>query len=579
MLKSLSPVITAALLLVNTPALAEINVTVTITGVEGRLLDNVRNSLSVEQQKNDPNLTAGRLHKLHNKADQEIKQALEPFGYYHPAVTKDLTHRNDTWAAAYHIDAGPPVRIKSVDLKILGPGKDDPQFQQLAGKFPLHTGDILDQQSYESAKDGFENLAAERGYFDFAFTAHAIRIDLAANTATVTLHMKTGPHYRFGGVTFQQDFLNDSLLQRYIPFKKGNPYSTNELLDLHSALSDTTYFSRIEIQAQRNRISDLEVPILVKLEPQKRNRYSIGVGYGTDTGARLKLGWDIRRVNRRGHHVSTTLQLSQVQNTFSSSYIIPIRNPRTDSFSFNSSLQTEDIADVQDRLFTLGGSQTVQRHSGWLESVYLNLQRELYSVGNESGEATLVVPGTTWTRIHANNRIYTRHGSRVTVDVRGSHPAIGATTAFIQTRIQAKLIRGVTDLSRVILRGDLGFTHVGNFSTLPPSFRFFAGGDQSVRGYAYRSLGPKNAQGFLVGGNQLVVGSIEYEHVIFGKWSAALFYDIGNALDDFSTPLKRGTGFGVRWRSPIGMLRLDLAWALSEPGTPLRLHFYVGPDL
>jgi translocation and assembly module TamA len=568
-----------ALMLFSAPCLAKVDVTVDIQGVTGELLKNVRAFLSIEQQKSDPNLSVGRLRRLHLKADQEIKQALQPFGYYHPEIKKELTRQDSKWTARYYINLGVPVRVEEVDLKLTGQGAGDPQFQRLVSDFPLHRGDILNQRQYEDARDAFQNLATERGYFDFTLTRHELRLDLRSNTATVVLHMDTGERYRFGLVTFDQDILDDSLLRRYPHFKTGDPYSTDDLLDLHSALSNSDYFSKIDIQAQRDQIKGLEVPVRVALSPQHRNRYSAGIGYGTDTGARASLGWDIRRLNHHGHYMKNSLTLSEVRNNLSSSYIIPGRDPRTDSYGINASWNTENTTTSDTEIAALGINQTIMRHSGWLQTTYVNLQRELYTVGNQSGEATMVVPGMTWTRIHAKNRIYTRRGDRISVDVKGSHPYLGSDSAFIQSRLQAKLIRGITAASRIILRGDLGLTHVGNFSTLPPSFRFFAGGDQSVRGYAYNSLGPTDSSGKVVGGNQLMVGSVEFEYTITGKWGGALFYDVGNAIDDFATTLKKGAGFGLRWRSPVGMVRLDLAWALSKDGTPVRIHFNVGPDL
>jgi translocation and assembly module TamA len=131
----------------------------------------------------------------------------------------------------------------------------------------------------------------------------------------------------------------------------------------------------------------------------------------------------------------------------------------------------------------------------------------------------------------------------------------------------------------LITRLDIGRTGIDDFTQLPASLRFFAGGDQSVRGYSYNTLGPTDAQGAVVGGPHLLVGSVEYEHALASKWSAAVFFDQGNALNDFRDPLKKGAGVGVRWRTPIGQIRVDVAAALSEPGRPRRFHISIGPDL
>ena len=109
--------------------------------------------------------------------------------------------------------------------------------------------------------------------------------------------------------------------------------------------------------------------------------------------------------------------------------------------------------------------------------------------------------------------------------------------------------------------------------------RFFTGGAQSVRGYAYQSLGPVDANGEVTGGKYLVVGSIEFEHSFKNKWGVAAFYDVGNAINDISDDLKKGTGIGVRWKSPVGPVRIDLASAISLEGNPWRIHITIGPDL
>jgi translocation and assembly module TamA len=145
------------------------------------------------------------------------------------------------------------------------------------------------------------------------------------------------------------------------------------------------------------------------------------------------------------------------------------------------------------------------------------------------------------------------------------------------------VIRQFWQPGRIIARGDFGYTAVdllhGEFNDLPPSIRFFAGGDRSVRGYDYHVLGPTNAQNLVIGGKNLLVGSLEYEHRLLEKWSVATFYDVGNAFNDFSEPIKHSVGIGLRWQSPVGLIRVDVATALKEEGNPIRLHVMVGPDL
>ena len=231
--------------------------------------------------------------------------------------------------------------------------------------------------------------------------------------------------------------------------------------------------------------------------------------------------------------------------------------------------------------FLFGVSRSIDRGNNWLETLYLNYQTENYSIAGESGNSVLLLPGITMSKVSADNRIYPLRGIRLLVDVRGANPAVVSNAQYLQVRAQAKFVHKLFGKGRILLRGDVGATRFGALRNLPPSERFFAGGDQSVRGYAYNSLGPRNALGQVIGGEQLLVGSVEYEQRFTDKWSGAVFYDTGNAINNWQDALKEGAGFGVRWRSPIGPIRFDLAWAISEHINPWqpRLHINVGPDL
>jgi len=558
---------------------ANVIVTVEVKGISGKLLDNVLAYLSIEQQRLDPNLTELQLQRLHQRAAAEIGKALQPFGYYSPRIRGSLQRSDDHWVARYEVDPGPPVHVSKVDIRIEGEGKDDPDFRKVAAQFPLHRNDVLNQPEYEQAKQNFQRFAGDHGYFDFKWIKSEIAVDPAARTAAITLHMDTGPHYRFGTVNFKQDVLRQSLIQRFVPFKPGDPYDTTQLLDMQSGLFDSNYFRNVEINPRRDLSVNREVPIDVTLVPRHKFLYTVGVGFGTDTGPRAKLGWENRRINDRGHRFNSLYTTSAIRDSLTLSYSIPIRNPRSDQFAIISSWANDHTRDNQSETYVLGVSRSVEFGKNWLQTLYLNYQTESYTVAGESGDSLLLMPGITVSKVSADNRIYPERGFRALVDVRGAHPDFVSNAQFVQVRGQVKFIHKIFGKSRILLRGDVGATRFGSIHILPTSVRFFAGGDQSVRGYAYNSLGPTNARGQVVGGEQLLVGSAEFEQRFTDKWSAAVFYDTGNALDNWQGALKDGVGFGVRWLSPVGPIRVDLAWAISEPGAPKRLHINVGPDL
>ena len=235
--------------------------------------------------------------------------------------------------------------------------------------------------------------------------------------------------------------------------------------------------------------------------------------------------------------------------------------------------------DTSDSTVSTIGASLKHSRGEWRESISLNYQQEDFVDGDDAGQSYLLIPGINWSRTWGSNFIYTLDGLRFNLGWRGASKELLSDTDFSQLQGSIKAITSISPRNRIITRGSLGTTWTNDFEQLPSSVRFFAGGAQSVRGYTYQSLGPLNASDQVIGGKHLMVGSIEFEHSFNGKWGVALFYDAGNAIDSLSDKLERGAGFGLRWKSPIGPVRIDLASAISQDGQPWRLHINIGPDL
>jgi translocation and assembly module TamA len=331
-----SPLFSLALgLALLSPALyaaSKTKVKVEVEGVPRKLAQNIHSSLSLEQEEKDE-LNEERIRRLHADAPREIEEALQPFGYYRPNVRSELRQEGDRWIAHYDVDAGPPVKIASVDLKLIGAGADDPRFREIAAGFPLRQGEVLYHPDWELGKKAFEDYAAEAGYLDAAFQANEVRVSLERYQADVVLHFNTGPRYRFGEVRFNQDVLNPKLLTGFVKFKRGEPLNVQQVLELQSALADSPYWGRVEVITRQDQAKDLEVPIDVNLTPSKPLRFSGGLGYGTDTGPRARGILELRRLNSLGHRAEIDAIVSGVERGVKTSYLIPGPYPRTDVLS------------------------------------------------------------------------------------------------------------------------------------------------------------------------------------------------------------------------------------------------------
>ncbi|HEU4699294.1 MAG TPA: autotransporter assembly complex family protein [Gemmatimonadales bacterium] len=560
------------------------NVKIEITGLRGGAARNVRTVLRLARAADQGDeLPTGRIRQLFEGADDEIAKALEPFGFYHPRVRKTLTPGDGTWTARFAVDPGPPVVVRAVNIHLRGPGAADPAFQALAHAFPLRPGDTLRSLPYDTAKVALLTLASDSGYLTAAFDTSEIRVDTLADTAAIEVRFETGPRYRFGAVTFDQTILDTNFLKTRIPFHRGDWFRQRPLMQLQANLAEDPYFSAVEVLPHVELATDsLEVPIEVRLTPRPPRLYEGGVGYGTDTGPRGTLRATFRRLNRHGNHAEVDVTGSLIEQSVQTQYTIPAFLHPTGELSFVAGFALLNPSTSSSRTW-LVGPRLSRRRFGLRETFSLIFQREGFQIGVDSSTAVLLTGGASWERTRADNRIFPTHGLRTRLDLTGGYRFLIFNATFFQARLSGKFIRSLGARTRLITRAEAGHTFTGVFRSLPPTLRFFAGGDQSVRGYGYEALGPRDQFGDVIGGPNLLVGSVEADYRVLPRWAVAAFYDAGNATNGWSLSLKQGTGLGVRWISPIGLIRLDGAYALNPPAeigaSRWRIHFSMGPDL
>jgi translocation and assembly module TamA len=573
--------------------MAEARVEIEISGLDKELQENVLAHLGLSQlvkksglvpfipgaqEKPVMAVTESNVRRLHRQASRDIGDALQPFGYYEPVVDAQLTHEGETWKALYHIDTGPATVIDQLDIQISGAGLADARILSARQASQLKPGKRLLHSAYETTKQALLQAALASGYLDARYQRAELRILKVQRQAQIHLLLDTGPRYFFGPISIEQDILDPDFVQQFVHIKPGEPFNTDALLDLQLALNDSGYFSQVEVNPQRSAATDHHVPVVITTEPAKPRRYAVGLGYGTDTGPRLSLATEFRRINQRGHSILADIRLSEILQSVGAQYQIPIGNLVSDKLIFSSRAEFETIADggTSDR-YTLG----VSRNEAWgplQRRLYFNYQHEDFSLGDDDGKVNFFIPGITLSQLRADDVLFPRRGYSWSTDLRGS-PGLISDTTFSRIDLAGKLVFPLGERGRLLLRSRLGAMSVEDFGKLPTTERFFAGGDQSVRGYDYQSLAPEDASGDVIGGQYLAVGSIELDYLVVGNFGAAVFVDSGNAADDFLPSLKTGAGIGFRWRSPVGMLRIDVAHPFDDGNGGYRLHISIGPSL
>jgi translocation and assembly module TamA len=576
-------------LLLILPVAARAGVTLVVQGVDEPLKTAVRDGVELSQYATRP-VSEAQIRRLYEEAPQQVRVALEPYGYYDASVQGSLDRTGaDDWKVTLKVQAGEPVRITAVEvtldaaaMKVGAIRRAERAVEQLKGK-------VLDHGIYQKARDDVSAALTANGFLGARLVTHQVAVTRADRSAVVKLAWQAGPRYRFGGVHFEGSQFEPGFLERYVPFRRGDYFDQADLLRLQEALNGADYFSVVNVLPDVHD-ADRTVDVTVQLQPAKRSVYTGGPFIGTDTGFGVRGGLERRWVNGKGHKWKNELVLAQRLKTLSSLYTVPLPGDNQRSLNFGVNFRDADTVTSQSRTLELVGNETELWH-GWTRTLGAHALIGTFTVGKhgnepdntpgiERGRSQLVFAEASLSKKHGDNPTFVRRGWSLSFYARSTAGTLLSDTRFSQLGADAKWIRAFAGRNRLILRGSAGITSTGDFSALPPQLRFFAGGDRSVRGYGYQAIGPRNSYDRVIGGRNLLVASTEVEHYFTRNWGIAAFVDAGNAFDGFDYRPRLGTGLGVRWLSPVGMIRVDVGVPIHDAHAHgVQLHVVIGPDL
>lgn len=554
---------------------------------------NVARALSLNRldAKRRKTLREGRLAYMLRRTPAEARRALEPFGYYDPKIEVSEQRSGDKVTVIVAVARGEAVRVHRRALDVAGAAADDEYVERTLTRFRPREGEVLDHRPYEASKTAVNRKLAERGYFDAENTTHQVSVTRASRSAEIDLAWTSGARYRMGEARFGPHAFRPGLLEQLVDWEPGEPYHQGKLLRLSESLAQLEYFGAVDVTPNAEEAdAERRVPIDVELTMAKRTAYTVGASYGTDSGAGFRVGMERRYVNARGHKFKAEANIAQFRRSIGASYRVPAFAWRDGWYTLSSSLQEEDELGSGDtqaipfRAFEIVGSRS-GRIGDWTLTAGLHLQREQFKIFDDTHYASLFYPSLLAQYSKADDPLYPRSGLRFDAEIKAGLSALGSEIDFTQLRAGAGWVHGLGERNRLLLRGEAGTTATSSFDDMPPSMRFYAGGDRSVRGYGYKELGPRitdpeSGDTLVIGGKHLLVLSVEVEHMFTEEWGAAVFVDAGNAFNDTSDFERRvGVGVGARWRSPVGPVRVDIGHGLNEPEASFQLHINIGTDL
>ncbi|OOF69882.1 autotransporter assembly complex protein TamA [Rodentibacter caecimuris] len=554
-------------------ALAEQTVDIDVRGIKGvKAIENTDiNVHLIDKNEMDG---SDRYKQLVSEA---VDKGLRVFGYYDTSVSFTLEKRKgqrDLLVA--YVDPGKPTRIADTDIQIQGQAAQDENFSALQQKLPKQN-ELVEHKKYEDYKSALSSLALSRGYFDAKFLISRLEISPESHQAWWRMLFDSGVRYHYNEIKFNHSQIRDDYLNNMLNIKSGDPYAISDLSEITSDFSSTNWFSSVLLQPQINEV-DKTVDIEILLYPRKKNTMELGIGFSTDTGPHLQIGWKKPWINNRGHSFSTNMYISAPKQTLEATYKMPLlKNPLNYYYEFSAGLENEDKNDTDTTAATFAALRYWNNEEGWQYFGGLRVRFDRFIQADVKDRTMLIYPTAGLSRTRLKGGLFPIWGDtqKITVDV--GRKMWLSDVDFVKIQASTAWIRTYAQNHRIITRLELGYLHTKDIQKIPPVLRFFAGGDRSVRGYGYKKISPKNAKGELIGGSRLAAGSVEYQYQVYPDWWLAIFADSGFAANDFKPDeLRYGTGLGLRWASPVGAIKFDIATPVRDKENSKNVQFYIG---
>jgi translocation and assembly module TamA len=571
---------------------------VEIEGVDAELRNNVAALLSVERYKGRERIEPDAVERLYRRVDQEVRDALRPFGYYQPKVSSTLEtlDRERNWRVRISIETGPPVIVDQVSVMVRGPGAQDPNFTRITAAPPARSGDRLLHPVYERMKTDLQRTANTYGYLDARMLRSELQVDPTARKASMFLEIETGERYHFGPTTIEQDAIREARVRRFLQYREGEPYDATKWLRTQFALDDSLYFATVEVSPGVRDTANHIVPMHISAQPSRRS-YPLTIGYGANDGLRGSVGWFDPRVNSLGHRLRLQLRGSSILQSADAAYDVPLRDPAREKVSLAATIaKREPSANVRTQELSLKPSitQVMGRWQRIVSVTAAHTETENLELGPEKLVDDLVVPGIVYASVPEGYLGESLLSRSFYAELVGSHSILGANDNFLRLNLQAERVFDLKPGWHLLVRGELGASAVGQprevrdelgtsivvvEQKVPGQYQFFAGGDRSVRGFAYGELSPYDVVASTDsltsvttlskvnrGGRHLITGTLEIERDLPRNFGVAAFVDFGNSFDHFGDPLAYSAGIGFRWRLPGVTLGIDVARPIRAPG-------------
>ena len=565
--------------------------------------DYLQRHMELQRYRELSDLDASELARLLSAAQSDVKDLLGTLGYFAPeiALAARDTPQNPKAARRVEITVQPGDAVKISEVKIDFEGaiaQDDAargQRQAIRSNWTLRTGMPFTQAEWNAAKTQSLRLLTVRRYPVGQILTSRADIDPDANTAALSVTLDSGPTYQLGDLKISGTQRFDAeLVTRLARLKPGADYDQTQLLEAQQRLSDSGFFDSVYVSLDTTAGSPLQAPVLIQLREAKLQKIVLGVGISTDSGPRLSLEHTHNQVPGIGWRAISKLSLDRATRSIGSELTSP---PDESGWRWVTSAlvqsQTSGSFDVNSQRLRLGrtkGGEQIDRN--------FYLQYDRVRVPAPAGadapgsprSADAFSANYALTQRNFDSLPFPSSGYGLGAELGGGvtlgsnrQPYLRAQVRWLGLVSLAKVdsgARATLRAGRLALRAEGGVVLARTGAELPSTQLFLTGGDTTVRGYAYRSIGNELASGATATGRYLAAGSVEWQRPIvvndkLTDWESTVFIDAGAVADKpGDLRAKVGVGVGARWKSPVGPLQIDVAYGVAVK--KLRLHLSVG---
>lgn len=525
-------------------------------------------------------------------AKSKIESALNSQGYYKATTNTTVTKHVDKtpWQLAIAIQLNQKTILRNIDIQVLGAANVDPDFSSLLNLKALKSGDGLHHGKYEAIKTDLLALGLNKGYFDQQLIKSTIALHQSFDYADITIIYDSGIRYKFGDVTFSDINIKKSLMAKFIPFKKEEFYSLDKVQKLQKYLEKTGYFNSVLVMPKIDKAQDGYLPLDVLLTHTKSHKVKVGAGFSTDKKFNASLDWRTPLLNQSGHLLETRLVYSNINPSALVNYHIPLSHPVNDILELKLLVNKDEFGDLESQLEVFQVSRLFNDENGWLKQSYLKLLQEDWFSGEYDDDGQYVIPGFSWFKTKKSGSILDpSNGFSQYYNAEFAYSGAGSETSFVRLNARFKYIKTLLPNHRLIVSTELGLIKIDkdNYADVSPSLLFFAGGDQSIRGFGYQTVGPTitvdpdgtSPEELVIGGTHLITASLEYQYYLSEKFRVGLFTDHGSVTRGFSLDHVYSVGSGLHYISPVGAIKVDVARSISEVSPEWRFHFNIGAEL